>query len=590
MKMFKFETIVYVLMTVLIIPLGNAENNNPASQNSAAIDSRASCSQFLRELEDPEVRARKIDAAKSIYGEGLSDQELLKRLKSDVCSSSSGGSCDTVEKDFQAAKSSFSEACGTLQIPSGGAEGAIACSYNKQRCQCLNKNFNDDDGRLNCEAIRGEGARSGSRATAKGLIDLNQAESQMKYCPEKNPDDAERYEKQLADSQKRVAELKKKLPELNNKASEAEDKIADKENQAYNKAAEAQKQLGNELREIRQKQGNEEQQAVNEMAQIRDKMGEVEDQIRKLEIEKITAQTKMEDTKTQLDLSCHQQASEMVATEQANKMGQIKKGIPQGDFNSMMNQVGVSSRTAWEKVADTYYRRCLKSKRIVEGKASAQKAYNNALTAIDASIVSQKDSLKRLKQNLNQISSPRACGQAQIKANGMTGESRMCRTLRDAREDMQQAYRNAQQQKDQAMREIQTAKQQAAKKQSSSMMESAQLQQEINDEQRRMENLEAFLDLKRKYGAGGGTKKAAEELHSSFAKLESSANTYIACCSSGTLSNCPNRTIAEDFVRSLGREAIQGGGSSSSRSSGSQTSSPDSRSSNPGPGDGQAGH
>jgi len=551
--MFKFETLVRVLMVTAI--------SSAAAANAEETKSRLTDHQF-NELRKDEVTYGCRDPKMRIK-----NSEVCERIETALGQRSKTGKgkierCEDAKEEFSSSKSTFESACGILGIRSGGKEGSIGCSFQKERCQCLDKGFEDPDDEYNCAEVRstGSGSRARSSETSRlGLIDLKHAEQQMKWCPDKNPEDTERYEKQLEKAQERIKDLKKKMPELLTKGNEAQDKATEKQNDAQRKAVEAQKEFANEMKEIKRKKEGDEQQAVAEMAQIRENIDKVDAQIREYELNKVDAEVGFQKAKTEIELNCHANASTQVARLQAERMALLKqKKYTPGGFHALMRSVGVSDRDAWENRAEVYYKRCLVSRPTRDSKIAAQKIYESTTRRLDTAIAAARKSRTRMEESLTQIMTASGCKQPQMQSSGMTGESKMCRSMRQAHEDMQQAHQNAVQQQQQIQQEVITAQRQLAQKNQTLQMEYADAQRELNDEIARMENLRAYLDLKRKSNSGAGTKKAAEDLHSSFGKLRSAAFKLDGCCikEGHDIDNCKE---VDDFIDSLGGKSQQRG-------------------------------
>ncbi|NJM10164.1 MAG: hypothetical protein HC883_04645 [Bdellovibrionaceae bacterium] len=450
--MFRFETVVYVFLVSVLTCTSALHNQSHAREKDRE---EGSTQRGAGRCDDSVIASLPASekAKRTAYCDELDRAELERVRKS------GSDECRDTEKEYTSARDTFSAACGSLGIPSGGKEGAIACSHQQDRCKCLDKNFEDDSGDLNCEEVRSSGSNTrSSQANNTGLIDLKAAEKQLKYCPQKSPDDTERYEKQLEKAQERVKELKKKLPEILTKGNEAQDLAAEKQNEAQRKAVEAQREFANELKEIKRKKEGDEQQAVAEMAQIRENMDKVDAQIRQLELSKIDAEVKLSEAKTQIELNCHATASAQVSRLQAERMTMIRaKKYNTGGFNAMMKSVGVSDRDAWERRAEVYYKRCLKSRPTRDSKQAAQNVYESTVRQIDSQVSAERKSRSRMEESLKQIMSTGGCTQSVTQPNGFTGESRMCRSMRQAQEDMAQAQRNATQQQQQIQTEIVTA-------------------------------------------------------------------------------------------------------------------------------------
>jgi hypothetical protein len=499
--MFKFVTIAYISLFACSLP---------ALAETTQTDK---CTSWMNKSEAEQIRM-----ARQMYPRD-SQAEALSRASRSLCvnggSNSGESTCREAEEKFNQASGKFSGTCGTAGLDidnpkEAGKEGSIGCSWSKNRCRCLNKKIDTEtEDQYRCSELGGSSRRSSGSQSSQGslgLIDINAARRRLEACPHEDPDDSDRYEKQLEKAQERMKEARKKMPELLNKSSEAQDKATQAQNDAARKASEKQKEFSKEMMEIKRKHEGEEAAAVQEMAQMRQQMDAIDGQIRQLEMNKVDAETKLTETKVQVELQCHAMASQQVAAQQTRKMSEIKKGMPVGDFNSLLKNVGVSSRDAWEKVADVFYRRCLGSRPTRESKASAQRAYESTIKALDSQILTSRQGRRRIEESLGQIFSNNGCAAPAAAPGQPSGESKLCRSIRQASEDMRVAQQNATQEQQQIQQEAIAAQRQLAQKNQNLQMEYAQAQQELNDEQKRIDNLREYLNLKREKSNGVGGK------------------------------------------------------------------------------------
>lgn len=533
--MFKIETLVYLALVTIGATAWAADT--PAGGGILNLpDSRSGCNTFAQEMKTAAGVAANKSAAINIFGPP--ESVAVEKYRKMVCPSTgpTDDVCREAEQKFNDASGKFSGACKGAgledDIPDNNDKlGAIGCSWSVNRCSCLNKNPPDKYRCNEIDKVRGSDRFSIS-PQSEGAIDIAKANKRMQLCPHADPDDSERYEKQLEKALERQKEAKKKMPELMNKASEAQDKAAEKQNEARRKAADLQKEFAKELSEIRKKKTQDEQQAVAEMAQARGEMDKIDAQIRQYEMSKIDAEVKLGEAKTAIELNCHATASQQVAARQTAKMAAIGKGQPVGDFNKLMNSVGVSSRDAWENVAKVYYKRCVNSRPTRDSKASAQKIYESTVRGIDAAIASAFQQRKRLDENIKTIFTTNGCAPPVAPVAGVpSGESKLCASIRESNEAMMQAQGNAGIQQQMLAQEQQMATQQLATKQNALAMEYAASQQEMGDEAARIKNLRDYLNLKREKSNGVGGKAEAKAMTEAYGVLTAAAKQVVTCVS-----------------------------------------------------------
>ena len=553
--MFKFETIVGMFFVFALASIS-------ATTYAARNERQLSPATEARYIADRERLGCAGDGRRQNRNECLRIESAMGMNISSA--GNTGEACREAEEKFNSANGKFSGACSGAGLNranpnADGAGGSLHCSWQKNRCRCNSRHVSEEDQTTyQCSQTEERGRdrlRLDAQSSGQGLIDLNKARKDLEYCPHEDPDDSERYEKQVEKAQERIKDARKKLPELMNKGSEAQDKANQSENDARRKAAEAQKEFANEMREIKRKKESDEQQAVAEVTATREKMDQLDAQIRQLEMSKVDAEVKLSEARTQIELNCHATASQQVAARQTARVTAIRQGQSRGGFNELMNSVGISSRATWEKAAAIYYKRCLNSRPTRDSKRSAQNIYESTLRQVDVAITTARAQRRSIEENLSQIMSTNGCGAAPMQANGMTGESRMCRSLRQAQEDAQQAYQNQVTQQQQIQQEAITARQQQATKNQALSMEYAEAQREINDEQTRLDNLRAYLNLKREKSNGIGGKKAAETLNETYGALVAASENVVSCKNKDEGEVTPETyDKAFKFLKSIGQE------------------------------------
>ncbi len=551
--MIKFETVVYVALVTLI--------SAPSiwAQTSPAPNPLAGMGQY-----NPEERCK-------------NEQPLAKFLeclaKVRGAKNPSSETCREAEKNFEEKAGDFKGSCTGVGLPNdelqtddsasdspderrGRVGGAIGCSWSLNRCRCLDKITEEEKDRYKCREQR-EGSRRSdpeSLQSSLGLIDIGAAKRRLDLCPHEEPDDTDRYEKQLEKSQERLKELKKKMPELMTKNSEALDKAAEKDTELRKQGQEIQDNLRKRLREIKNKKEGEEQQAVAEMAQMREKMDQIDAQIRSLELSKVDAEVKLSEAKTQVELNCHTTATQQVAGLQTQKMAEIGRRQSQGNFNKLMKSVGVSSREAWEKRAKVFYRRCIDSRPTRDSKKAAQNIYESTIRQVETAISSARQNRFRLEENITQVMTTSGCGQSPNQANGMTGESKMCRAMRNAQEEMTETYEEARSNGNLLQQQGANAQRTLATKNQALSTEYAEAQRELMEEELRMQNLRNYMNAKRERRKGVGGKKAGEDLNTNFGKLTGAAGTYDGCCAQDDRAEAQASLDGTEFTRLTSKE------------------------------------
>ncbi len=123
--MFKFETIVYLMLVICV-----------------ATSSRLSLGEPTRSVDHGE------EYCKIKYSNGKEDEFFKCIAKVKAARSSGSEECSKAENNFSSASGKFAGACNAAGLErdpnSGESEGAIGCSWSLNRCICTNKKLKSD--------------------------------------------------------------------------------------------------------------------------------------------------------------------------------------------------------------------------------------------------------------------------------------------------------------------------------------------------------------------------------------------------------------------------------------------------------------
>lgn len=397
---------------------------------------------------------------------------------------SSSGGCTNVSEELSEAQGAFMTACSNMGLPNGVAE----CAKAVDKCKTQSKS------------------------------------EKKSYCP--GAPDSDRVQKQLEKAEDRMDKLKEKLPELQEKlaegTSESNNKIAELKQKGRDALTESTKAIRQAGRDKEEKQSK----IVEQLAQVSSQILQIDEQIGQFELSKSDAAMKRDETKTQIDLNCHQTASATVSKLQSDALARLQSGTySRGGQSSLLKNVGMSDRESWQKVAEKYYNWCLRSKPTIDSKTSANRMYTQAIVQTDKAIENAKKRKGLLEAQAARLKDPTgACGSAAPAADGSTGETETCRANRQAAEDMAQ-LRSEYEEKLRGLNEdIARTQQDGTRKMMAQQQALASAQRDLNDEKTRVNNLRSALD------GNSTSKEEASDFRKAFAKWASAAQKADACC------------------------------------------------------------
>ncbi|NJL25832.1 MAG: hypothetical protein HC902_12090, partial [Calothrix sp. SM1_5_4] len=445
--------------------------------------------------------------------------------------------CDEEKKAFTKAASEFIGACNTAGITNKtNPNGNIGCAMALQQCGCRFKNPPPD---LQCDSIDSGGddddSQNAPAAQIGGLKDLKAAEREFNYCPALAGKDLKDYEQKLKESQEKVKELEKKLPELQQAANEAMSQAEEKMQEIKKQNGEAAKEYTRAIRDAKRSHEAAVKALNDQIAQLQNQIASTDESIDQVELSKSDAELKKNETKKQIELNCHASASAQVAKLQAEQLELHKANrLNRGGFNSLLKNVGLSDREAWQRVANKYYRYCVESRPTLDSKDSANKMYESALVQADKTrnnLIKRKASIQK---QILQIKDNKACGQG-------GSETQMCQAVRQAAEDMRQVGVEYEQKKQELAEAYQKAQVDGARNYQNKAQEAMLVQKNLAEERLRLQNLERFLALKNKMAGNTETDaKSFQEANSKHSTLNGAAVAYVVCKSQIHESDRPN--------------------------------------------------
>lgn len=454
---------------------------------------------------------------------------------------SGGGSaetCKTAATDFNKARTAFHNSCKGL--PTKSISGNISCGWHVARCNCPSTNPESEEyQKLECATAQAAVA-SGSNvpsATASllGLRDNAAARAQYGHCALAAATDLEKLEKEIREAQKEVRDAEKRIPELEAGVADARTARDEKLVQARQKLVDAEKQRAQQRADYIKQQREQMKNIAAQVTQLQSQITTQEEAISRiaLESQKDGELARMEAVNA-VEARCHDQAIATVAADQAKKMANPNAG----GFNKMLEQTGMSSRQAWQKVATVHYNRCMQSKIVRSQIKRINDRYNGL---IDKARDGERNATRRiraLETQVRQLQNNNGCsgagvggvGGTGVEQNGSTSESQACQAFRTMQEDIRRADADHAAAINQANVEAATARQSGDAKILSKGRELADARRTVREERLRLENLREALNLKRQFGEGASLDaKEAGEARAKHQEMVLAAYTIISC-------------------------------------------------------------
>jgi hypothetical protein len=445
-------------------------------------------------------------------------------------SSNDDSSCQSRKNDLIKAENELTAACGALGLPSDVGN----CAAKKTACN----------------EYRKSSAGQSSSSSDPTSFDKNKAEKLASYCPDMAAADQEKFEKDLEKTQDRVKALKDKIPELEDAVTQAQSDMADKQSSAeeemQKEASEYSKQLKDASKELSDQQQQLQQQLVQQqaaIAQLQAQLAETNS------VSSAAATIKYNEAKRQTEINCVNYADSKVAGEQAKALDDYRFGrgyYAHASAQSIFSEVGGGSQKHWRDRTSYYLAICRGKPTYAASNASAFDNYKGDLKTIAAKKESLRGQIQSQQAALAQISNGQGCtAQPMMAANGLSGETAVCKALREANENMAQIKADHRTKSKQLARKKASTLRAAQAKLKSKNDQLTRANGELKKEQARLDNLKSYLGMRLNNGSSGG-KEEAKALWAAFAKWNTAASAFDSSCYSDTTSMCNTSGFSAD--------------------------------------------
>jgi hypothetical protein len=468
-KMFKFETVVVILMINLTIGgFAFADGQTITVGNSGA-----NCESIV-------IEAVKYPANSS--------ERIYLTAKADKCEkdrSLGGDQCKTAPADWKKAQGEFSAACGKTSL--GGD-----CAEEISKCLKTNSSSENDP----------DLSTSGRSTTKRNANQPYDPKSVDKMCPAMAGKDLEKLTKELNEQKDKVKKLEKEIPELEEKANKVMSSTNEKLQQIKNDMTSAQKDHAKELQAIDEEKQSADKAIAAQVTGLQAQISKARDALGQVSITRLEGQLKLKQTKTQADLNCHASASAQVAKMQTDVMAATSLGTyNRSGFTGLLKNVGLSDRAQWQRVAKKYYQWCLDSKPTMDTKDGANDGYKLLIEQSNKSEASIREQIKDLQTQQGKLVGNVPCNQIQ----GVSDRAD-CQAARNAYNKAQQSEADYRASVQTATEKYQQLAQQGTREYQSLAKQATTKKQEISQEKQRLDNLQQYLQAKLDK-AGGNLQK-----------------------------------------------------------------------------------
>lgn len=511
-SMFKFETVVKWMVVILLgLHLGAmALAESHKTEKNRTDDDKISDAE--------KGAAARYDHLKQLCNVEGKGSEACSAYRSALFGGDDS-SCSGQLKKFNDSVGKYGQLCKTVGYKLGGETGHVACSAQRQKCA-------DDM------------AEAAADEDSSGL-----SSSYYESCPDQAAKDIKEIRDELKDAKENLEKLEDKIPEAQEDLNEIYKNAKEKEEDIRDQMFENSKDFDRQMAELKRKNEGEVQAAMTQIAALQDQINGVIAEIDQISVEKKMAQSKHEDARAQIRMNCHGSATALVVERQNRAIALLsERRYSRGGFNSLLRNVGLSDRQAWQKLADEFYWDCIKSMATIESFRSAHRAKEDALAAANSRQDKLRAQRKSLEAQIAKVKSPKGC------QDTSAADTSVCVSFRRAQEDMNMAVRNysaTQAKLNQDLTENRMVNAQEARTKSE---EIAKLQRTADEEQTRVSKLRDIYNMSvRVAGRSGTSAETVEKFFEAEGDVEESARNLNSnkCDDFCATNNC---TIARRFA------------------------------------------
>ncbi len=558
--MFKNETLVkLVVCTLLALPVNVWGQTPPAPVTPPAApivnfpSTPANCSAESAQVIRDRDAFQAYDAGAS--GNTQTRKDELKKNWDDAQAeltrcrqSSTAGGCTNAPSEYDKAKTEFRTSCRSLPQTGGNIGGNIACGWNIERCQCRGLSA----GGVKYEALKCEDAPSGP------FTPSSPGEKDGRHLPTCNiaaASDLDKLEKEVRDAQKELRELERKIPELDQQIADAQSQMNEKIQQAEQQGVDAQKARIQQRADAVKAQREAIRTAAQEVVQLRQQISTLEEERIQLGSSRQRAELERQKGQAAVRNNCHAQAIKDVGAKQAEALAlQQGRAYNRGSFNQMLRNVGVSSRTQWQRLAAELYKQCMQSAPTRDAVKMINQEYNAVLDQANGKERSLGERRRAIEVQIAQVEGGvcNPAGGSGVSPTGTATESRSCQAVRQFSEDVAKAEAEYINQQRANAKAENRARSDGAARLAAKTKERNLAERTLFEERQRLRNLRNFLALKQQHAPGNMDGRDMENALAKHAGLIDKSRFLIHCAVQDN-KNCEGPCAeAFEYMRAIG--------------------------------------
>ena len=439
---------------------------------------------------------------------GKYQQAQAKATECEHSNNAYGGSCPGTE-DYQKATQKAQETCDKIELG--------------QDCTTAFKNCN-----LTASKIKS--------APEDGSIDVDAEEARDKKCPAFATAELDKYKDQLKDLKREKETADAQADKVRSEASRNGNADRDSINNMMRTMNESNKAYRESVNNA-QREGREgEQQKLDQVRQLASQIEDIEDKKREASGDETEAMVTFRKNQADIVTNCYKQASEQVAKMQEGVVVKLQTNsyLRGGGFNGLLRNVGITSRQQWERVATKYYNWCMAS-------TLTKKSYESANDILMLSVKrarEKKASAQAHAQMLNQqmlaIEDGKSCASGSA-SQLCQDRAALAKQLMEAKADHDAEAALNQQQLDQA-------KAQQGQDQANQTAAQQKADQNSKDIDKRIANLNDYINTKMAYGGGASNKGADVQAALNAFKDKKEKAEFVLTCHAQALKKDPTAT------------------------------------------------
>jgi hypothetical protein len=334
------------------------------------------------------------------------DKEKDKMIRGCIAKSSGGQSelqdCNKAYEKFTENDGKLAAACGAAGIDGdcfAHVDKCLKCQGTESTdpiCASLDteeiESTDPEKRPASISDLMGMGQQGSSGSTGKYTPDPKKAALRYKNCPAMAGVDLKEWMTKVKDAQREVTDSKKEVVDLTEKNSEIEAQLRDTKLEKDKAMTETVDEAEDVKQKMNDQMRNEKNEARKTISQLLEQSSAIENQIIAAEKSYDDAYSSYLNALAALDQQCHAAALQKLAALQTAMQAKIDKSTySTGSFNSLLNEVGVSSRRKSQSMVNRDFQRCKADPAYTSTAQAAKRSLDSTRTAASNAIKALKD-------------------------------------------------------------------------------------------------------------------------------------------------------------------------------------------------------